>query len=82
MFDCASMYKNEEVIGEAIHKLVESGTVPREELFIVTKVNTSEVEDCEAACRRSLAKLQVDYIDLYLIHWPIATRLVKEGVDG
>ena len=57
MYDCASMYNNEEVIGEAIHKLVESGAVPREELFIVTKVNPSEVEDCEAACRRSLAKL-------------------------
>ena len=42
----------------------------------------SEVEDCEAACKRSLAKLKVEYLDLYLVHWPIATKLVKKGEDG
>jgi len=77
MFDCASMYKNEEVVGEAITKLFDEKKVERKDLFIVSKVNPSEVEDCEAACRRSIAKLKVEYLDLYLVHWPLATRIVK-----
>ena len=38
-----------------------------------------EVEDCEAACRRSLAKLGVEYVDLYLVHWPIAVKNLGDG---
>ncbi len=37
------------------------------------------MEDVEGACRRSLEKLGVEYIDLYLLHWPIAVRTIKEG---
>ena len=53
MLDCASFYKNEEVVGEAI-KLSE---VDRKDIYIVSKVWWDEVEDVEAACRRSMAKL-------------------------
>ena len=44
---------------------------------MITKVWIDEVEDVEAACRRSLAKLGLEYVDLYLLHWPIAVREVE-----
>lgn len=78
--DTASRYKNEAVVGEAI-KL--SG-VRREDLFIITKVWIDEVEDVDGACRRSLEKLGLDYIDLYLLHWPIAVKTItkEDGSEG
>ena len=72
MFDCASFYKNEELVGA---ELKDCG-VERKDLFIISKVWVDEVEDCEAAVRRSLAKLQTDYLDLYMIHWPVAVKSV------
>lgn len=72
MLDCASYYKNEELVGEALSKCFESGSVKREDLFIVSKVWVDEVDDVEAACKRSLQKLGLDFLDLYLIHWPVA----------
>ncbi|MEQ6388923.1 aldo/keto reductase [Bacillaceae bacterium S4-13-58] len=67
--DTASFYENEEGVGEGIR---ESG-VPREELFITTKVwNTEQgYEETLAAFDRSINKLGLDYIDLYLVHWPV-----------
>ena len=72
MLDCASYYKNEELVGEALGNCFNSGSVARDELFIVSKVWVDEVQDCEAACKRSLQKLGLEYLDLYLIHWPVA----------
>jgi len=61
MFDCASFYKNEELIGGVINDIVNvDKSLKREDLFVVSKVWWDEVEDCEAACKRSLDKLQVD----------------------
>ncbi|UNL86773.1 aldo/keto reductase [Priestia koreensis] len=67
--DTASFYKNEESVGKGIR---ESG-IPREELFITTKVwNTEQgYEETLSAFDQSLTKLGLDYIDLYLIHWPV-----------
>lgn len=67
--DTAAIYKNEAGVGEAIK---ESG-YPREELFITTKVWNSDqgYEKALQAFETSLNKLQLDYIDLYLIHWPM-----------
>ena len=80
MFDCASFYKNEELVGKALHELINvDKTVTREEMFIVSKVWWDEVEDVEAACKRSLQKLGLEYLDLYLVHWPIAIREVQEN---
>jgi len=76
--DTASRYNNEDAVGKAVLKAIESGTVKREELFIITKVWMDEVEDVEAACRRSLERLNLEYIDLYLLHWPVFTRLIEE----
>jgi diketogulonate reductase-like aldo/keto reductase len=74
--DCARFYKNEEEVGKAIKFSLDSGQVKREELFIITKLWIDEVEDVESACKRSLARLGLDYVDLYLLHWPIAVRTV------
>ena len=80
MFDCASFYKNEEAVGAEFKQAFDAGLVKREDLFIVSKVWWDEVSDCDAAIKRSLKKLGVEYLDLYLVHWPIAVD-VKE-VDG
>lgn len=66
--DTAAIYKNEEGVGQAIK---ESG-IPREELFITTKLWNAEqgYESTLAAFETSLNKLGLDYLDLYLIHWP------------
>ena len=64
--DTATAYGNEEAVGAAIAK---SG-IPREELFITTKLWNDRHEDAETALSESLEKLGLDYVDLYLIHWP------------
>ncbi|MDZ5474008.1 aldo/keto reductase [Bacillus sp. 31A1R] len=70
--DTAAVYKNEEGVGQAIK---DSG-VPREELFITTKVWNSDqgYENTLQAFETSLEKLGLDYLDLYLIHWPVAGK--------
>ena len=70
-FDCASVYGNEHLIGQALAKVLRGG-VKREELFVTSKVwNDKHGEgDVVASCRKSLADLQLDYLDLYLVHWP------------
>ncbi|MDO4478373.1 MAG: aldo/keto reductase [Lachnospiraceae bacterium] len=69
LIDTASFYKNEEAVGDGIRKC----GIPREELFVTTKVwNTAQrLGDVENAFNRSLERLGLDYIDLYLIHWPV-----------
>jgi len=55
--------------------------VKREDIFIVSKVWCDEVEDVDSACKRSLDRLNVDYIDLYLMHWPYAVRRLREAEE-
>lgn len=69
--DTASMYKNEETIGEVLEDFFNSGQLKREEIFITTKIWNDEKEDVEGSLKRSLKKLKLDYVDLYLIHWPM-----------
>lgn len=85
--DTASFYKNEEGVGQGIR---ESG-IPREEIFVTTKVWNSEqgYESTLQSFEDSLARLGLDYLDLFLIHWPVAgkykdtwralEKLYKEG---
>ena len=70
--DTAALYGNEEGVGRAI----KASGIPREELFITTKVwNTDQGRDKTiAAMEASLARLDLDYVDLYLIHWPTPDR--------
>ena len=86
--DTASMYKNEEDVGAA----VQGSSLPRENLFITSKVHTSEVgyDATLEAFERSLQKLKLSYIDLYLIHkpvegfrqntWKALEKLKKDGI--
>jgi 2,5-diketo-D-gluconate reductase A len=68
LIDTAAAYGNEEVVGRAI---AASG-VPREELFVTTKLTTADqgFQSSQDAIRASLQRLGLDYVDLYLIHWP------------
>jgi alcohol dehydrogenase (NADP+) len=75
-FDCAERYRNEEQVGEAIREAVRAGSVTRGDLFITTKLwnNNHRPERVQPALDASLARLQVDYVDLYLMHTPFAFR--------
>ena len=68
LIDTAEAYGNEKEVGEGIRQ---SG-LDRRELFLVTKVNFKSYEHAEQTVMQSLAKLQTDYIDLLLLHWPFA----------
>lgn len=68
--DTAKVYQNEESIGNVLEQVIKEG-IKREELFIVTKLWRDDYEDVEGAVRAALKRLRLDYIDLYLIHWPI-----------
>lgn len=70
--DTASAYGNEEIVGRAVRDAVAVGEVTRGELFITTKAWQDEqgTEATPDAFRRSLDRLGLDYVDLYLVHWP------------
>ncbi|MGZ9143249.1 MAG: aldo/keto reductase [Candidatus Binatia bacterium] len=78
--DTAAFYGNEESVGKAVR---ESG-IPRGEIYLTTKLWNSDHGNPERALERSLGKLKMDYVDLYLIHYPVPERLrswrVLEGL--
>ncbi|MDO8482496.1 MAG: aldo/keto reductase [bacterium] len=73
--DCAAIYRNEKEIGETFAKIFSEGRVKREEVFITSKLwNTEHAKkDVLAACKLTLESLKLDYLDLYLMHWGLAT---------
>ncbi len=70
-FDCASVYGNEDAVGASLAQIL-AGGIKREDIWITSKLwNDKHAEhDVIASCRKSLADLHLDYLDLYLIHWP------------
>lgn len=78
--DCAHAYKNEKEIGEALSKAFKEGWVKREEMWITSKLwnDCHEEQHVLPALKQTLQDLQLDYLDLYLVHWPVA---LKKGVD-
>jgi diketogulonate reductase-like aldo/keto reductase len=79
-FDCAERYRNEEMVGVAIGEVLKSGKVRREDLFITTKLWNSNhrPERVGPAFEASRKRLQVDYIDCYIIHTPFAFQPGEE----
>ena len=75
-FDCAPIYGNEAEIGETLGSAFRSGSVKREELWITSKLwnNRHLRADVLPALKQTLADLRLDYLDLFLVHWPIALR--------
>ncbi len=71
--DTASRYKNEEDVGKAIRK---SG-IPRKEIFVTTKLWSDDFDDPQKALDLSLEKLGLQYVDLYLLHWPVPGKRLK-----
>lgn len=73
MIDTASIYQNETAVGKAI----QNGGVSRDDLFITSKlwVQSHGYEEAKAAFQRTLDRLQIDYLDMYLLHWPFGDFL-------
>ena len=73
-FDCAERYRNEKAIGDAMHEVLQGGTVKREDIFVTTKLwNTNHrPERVRPAFDASCQRLQIDYVDCYIVHTPFA----------
>ncbi|XP_050311224.1 aldo-keto reductase family 1 member B1-like [Anthonomus grandis grandis] len=86
--DCALYYLNEEEVGAGIKAKIDEGVVKREDLFVTSKLwcNLMRPDLVEPTIKKSLGFLGLDYLDLYLIHWPTAFKQGEEytpkGPDG
>lgn len=78
-FDCAAVYGNEAEIGQAFEAAISEGDVTREELFVTSKLwnDSHRASDVRPALEKTLADLRLEYVDLYLMHWPV---VLKPGV--
>ncbi len=83
LFDCASAYGNESSIGKAFNEVMGNG-VKREELFILSKLwnDMHGKRDVLLACAKTLKYLDLDYLDLYLVHWPFSNTHLKGAEPG
>ena len=83
LFDCASVYGNEDQIGPVLEDAMREGVVSREDLFIVSKVwnDMHGKGDVLLSCAQTLKDLRLDYLDAYFVHWPFANYHAP-GCDG
>lgn len=82
--DTAAVYKNEESVGQGIRNAIDKGLVTRDELFVTTKLwnDDQTYELAQKALDDSLDRLGLDYVDLYLIHWPSPTKYRDHWQDA
>ena len=79
LIDTAAVYGSEEGVGKGVKKAIKEGIIKREDLFITTKLSKYEMTNPESCIKKSLKNLDMDYIDLYLIHWPKFFDYDKKG---
>ena len=70
LIDTAYMYGNEEAVGEGVRRGMAAYGIPREDIFVITKIYPSQFDDPEAAIDMALDKLDIGYIDMMLLHHP------------
>ena len=80
--DCASYYQNQTTIGEALSEIFAKGQIKREDIFITSKLwNTKHRPDLVIPdLKNTLKELQLDYLDLFLLHWPVAFQSREDNV--
>src|SRR6056297_964660 len=79
--DCAAIYRNEAEVGEALQRVFARGDIKRDDVHVTSKLwNNAHLKgDVEPALKKTLSDLKLEYLDLYLIHWPVAFRPGLEG---
>ena len=70
LIDTAYMYGNEEAVGEGVRRAMEEYEIPREDIFVITKIYPSQFDDPDSAIDLALKKLDIEYIDMMLLHHP------------
>ena len=76
--DCAAAYGNENVVGEALGNVFKEGKVSRKDVWITSKLNNPDHGRVREACQQTIKELQAEYLDLYLMHWPLTGNKGKE----
>ncbi len=69
--DCAAAYGNEDAVGEAFSSIFKEGKVTRKDVWITSKLNNPDHGRVREACQQTIKDLKAEYLDLYLMHWPL-----------